>query len=151
MARILNGTVSMKRNMKFILGGMAILILTGYLLYSGLGETAVYYYTIDEVYRAGPELENKGIRISGQVMPGTIRYDSASMNLGFVIRDIESSPATMTVSYKGLRPDALNDETHVIVEGRYRGDDRFQASSLLTKCPSKYESKKAERVTQKVE
>jgi len=141
----------LKRNLKFILGGVAILMVTGYLLYSGLEETAVYYYTIDEVLKSGHELNEKGIRLSGQVIPGTIRYDSASMSLGFMIRDIEKSPATLKITYEGLRPDALNDDTHVIVEGKYRGGDEFQAENLLTKCPSKYESKKQEREPPKVE
>jgi cytochrome c-type biogenesis protein CcmE len=96
-------------------------------------------------------LKEKGIRISGQVVPGTIRYDSASMSLDFMIRDIEGSAAAMRITYQGLRPDALNDETHVIVEGTYQGKGPFRAKNLLTKCPSKYESRRLEKETRKVE
>jgi len=46
------------------------------------------------------------------------------------------------VSYAGLIPDTFKDDAEVVVEGVCNPDDpSFNATTLLAKCPSKYESR----------
>jgi cytochrome c-type biogenesis protein CcmE len=44
------------------------------------------------------------------------------------------------VEYEGLLPDTFTDDTEVVLEGRFGEDQVFQASTLLTKCGSRYEA-----------
>jgi cytochrome c-type biogenesis protein CcmE len=47
----------------------------------------------------------------------------------------------MNVVYNGIIPDAFTEDVQVIVEGKYHKDtNTFNASTLLAKCPSKYEA-----------
>jgi cytochrome c-type biogenesis protein CcmE len=47
----------------------------------------------------------------------------------------------MPVYYKGGPvPDIFGEEVQVVVEGKVGPDGTFQASTLLAKCPSKFES-----------
>ena len=44
------------------------------------------------------------------------------------------------VEYKGIVPDAFQEDVEVIVEGTYdEVNKKFVANSLLAKCPSRYE------------
>jgi len=47
------------------------------------------------------------------------------------------------VEYAGIRPDTLQPGRDVILEGHYAGGV-FQATVLMTQCPSKYEPPKLE-------
>ena len=44
------------------------------------------------------------------------------------------------VVYRGVIPDTFTDSADVIVEGRLGRDGTFQATTLLAKCASRYES-----------
>jgi cytochrome c-type biogenesis protein CcmE len=50
---------------------------------------------------------------------------------------------TLPVRYNGILPDMFAADRDVIVEGKVEGGV-FHAKSLLTTCPSKYESDKVE-------
>ena len=47
---------------------------------------------------------------------------------------------TITIHYVGPRPDLLKDEAQAIITGSLDENGVFQASELLLKCPSKYQS-----------
>ena len=58
-------------------------------------------------------------------------------NLTFIITDgLES----LDVVYKGTMPNNFGDQTQVVIEGKLDSSGEFQASSIMTKCPSKYEA-----------
>jgi cytochrome c-type biogenesis protein CcmE len=44
------------------------------------------------------------------------------------------------VVYRGIAPDTFTDSVDVVVEGRLGRDGTFQATTLLAKCASRYES-----------
>lgn len=45
----------------------------------------------------------------------------------------------MTVTYRGVVPDVFAPDVEVVVEGKLSQDGVFDASTLLAKCPSRYE------------
>jgi cytochrome c-type biogenesis protein CcmE len=51
---------------------------------------------------------------------------------------------TFPVDYKGDLPDTFNDRAEMVVdavlEGRFRNDGVFEATTVLTKCGSRYEA-----------
>jgi len=42
-------------------------------MFNGVNSAMIYYYTVPEVYAKGPELSNRGIRVAGYVLPGSIK------------------------------------------------------------------------------
>jgi cytochrome c-type biogenesis protein CcmE len=126
--------------LKFIIAGGLIIGGICFLMFSGIDSSMVYYYTVSEVKEKGPELSGKGIRISGHVLDGTIQKDSKGTLVDFVVYE-RSSDQKISVRYEGLIPDTFKDNAEVVVEGVYDSSNPvFEATTLLAKCPSKYEA-----------
>lgn len=122
---------------KFIIGGVLIFSVVGYLVYSGVRETTVYYMTPTELVAKGSSVYNTGVRACGKIKDGSINWDPIALELNFVLIDGKES---IPVHYKGVVPDAFKYGVEVIVEGKFVEGKVFEATELLTKCPSKYEA-----------
>jgi len=118
-----------------------ILLGAGYLLYSSMGSSIVYYYTVDEVLSSDSGFSGRGVRISGRVQPGSVDLSHDGKGLFFNAFS-EESGAAMRVFYDGVVPDTFKEGSEVVVEGIWdNGRNEFEAEVLLSKCPSKYEGK----------
>lgn len=115
-----------------IIGGIGL----GYLIYVLLGSSVAYYSTVAEMRDQGASIVGQHIRVSGVVSPGSVDFDAGNVTLSFTIADDEAS---LPVVYRGVAPDAFKPETQVVVEGKLDSSGVFQATKLMTKCPSKYE------------
>ena len=112
----------------------------GYLVFSGMQETMVFYYTVGEVQAQHAELAERPLRIAGKVVPGSIETPGASrLHRDFFIR---YGDAEIRVEYRGtgVLPDTLVDDADAVVEGKLSSDGVFHATFVMAKCPSKYES-----------
>jgi cytochrome c-type biogenesis protein CcmE len=117
----------------FILSGV------GYLVFTGVSETGVYYRTVTEVLNDTKAFEDKPVRISGEIVNGTINYNQDELVLAFTVRDTEDDSKIMNAVYGGVVPDSFEGDIEVILEGTYDRDRNiFNAEILLAKCPSKY-------------
>lgn len=125
-----------RREWRIVVGALIVVAAIGYLVFSGLKETTVYYITVSELQARGAAAAGQQVRVNGKVVPGTIVRDSAANALRFTMFD---EGGQMPVVYRGIVPDIFNDEAEVVVEGRYTSDGVFQASTLLAKCPSRFE------------
>ncbi len=125
-----------KKNLKFLIGGLAVAAVVVYLAVSGAREGMLYYLTVSEFNGKVSTLGDQGVRVSGKVVKGTIKKDSINLDIDFVITDGKEQ---LPVSYHGIIPDIFGDGIEVVVEGKYLSGGSFQATSLLTKCPSKFE------------
>jgi len=129
---------------KFLVAGALIVAGISYLMFSGINDTMVYYYTLTELNGQGAALAGHGVRISGHVQPGSIRRSDTGTRVDFVVYE-KSSSRTMPVSYEGVIPDTFKDEAEVVVEGVFDPQSpAFDANTLLAKCPSKYEGQAGE-------
>ncbi|MFH1288019.1 MAG: cytochrome c maturation protein CcmE [bacterium] len=128
---------------KLIIGSLVIVAAVGYLIYAGMRDTMVYFLTVSEVLEKGQSLSDKGIRAGGKVSPDSVSWDQDTLNLKFEMED-EKTQEKLAVEYHGTIPDTFKDGATVIVEGRMSEDKIFYAKTLMAKCPSKYEAKKAE-------
>ena len=82
---------------------------------------------------------SKGIRVSGHVLPGSIRKSDSGTRVDFSVYE-KANDESIPVSYIGLIPDTFKDSAEVVVEGTYDFENgTFSATTLLAKCPSKYE------------
>ncbi|BCO08769.1 hypothetical protein GF1_11450 [Desulfolithobacter dissulfuricans] len=138
--------ISMKKSSrKTVLALMFILAGVGFLIMKSISDTGVYYQTVAEVLTDASLPRQRGVRISGNVVDGTISYDQQNLLLTFAVRDMVDENKTMLVRYNGVKPDAFKEDVEVILEGRYEESaNTFHAETLLAKCPSKYESEMEE-------
>ena len=128
-------------HMKFLVAGGLIIGTICFLMFSGIDNTMVYYYTVSEVQSQRQQLNGKGIRISGHVQPGSIRKSGDGTIVDFEVYEKATGQA-IPVTYAGLIPDTFKDSAEVVVEGVYDSrDPSFKATTLLAKCPSKYEGR----------
>lgn len=118
----------------FILAGVAIVGAVIALVVMNTGTTAEYYMTIPQLH-ACTSCAGKTVRVEGNVAPNTIKYLNGHQAVDFAI--VQGS-ATLPVAYSGVIPDVFKDGVQVVVEGHLVGGT-FQADSLLTKCPSKFQ------------
>lgn len=125
-----------KGKSKFIIAISAILISVGYLIFTGVSESGVYYLKIDELKNRAPSIYKQKVRVSGNVVEGSIKND-ISGQLEFKITDGNDH---IDVFYSGIVPDIFRDGVEAVVEGSYNPDNTFDADLLLAKCPTKYES-----------
>jgi len=115
---------------------IVIALAIAYLVYGGVKDTMVYYLTVQELKDRVPSVYKERVRVSGTVVPGSIRNEIDG-NLEFKIAD---GGEMIDVKYKGIVPDIFKDGVEAVVEGLYTPDNIFHASLLLAKCPTKYES-----------
>jgi len=110
---------------------LAALVAVGYTMFT---RSVVYYNTPTEVLTKPGE----HVRLSGQVVDGSISMDAASGTIAFQVSD---DTTTVPIVYEGPMPDTLRDEGEAVVEGSLGPDGVFHADTLFAKCPSKFEAK----------
>lgn len=124
-----------KKYKPFIISAV-ILIVTGYLIYTGLRDTMTFYLTVSEALAHPPDQLTKSLKIGGTVTPGSVQWDSKTLKLSFKLADETSN---LTINYTGVVPDSFKPGTEVIVEGAFQGNGDFLAVTIMPKCASKYE------------
>ncbi|MBL7209022.1 MAG: cytochrome c maturation protein CcmE [Dehalococcoidia bacterium] len=123
---------------RFVVGGILLVLAVGYLLYLSLDSSVSYYLTVDELVDKGSEVHDTRVRVAGQVLDGSVDWNAEELELRFTI---VGSDATLPVVYDGAKPDGLKADANVLVDGRYLPGRIFRATQILMKCPSKYEPK----------
>jgi cytochrome c-type biogenesis protein CcmE len=140
---ILKDSVSSNRtskNIKFIIGGVVIVALIGYLILSSISSEGAYFREVGEVLNQQTELTGKNLRVSGKVVTESIVYDAPNLELTFNISDPTDSSKQIPIHFHGVQPDQIGREnTEAIVEGSLGANGTVEANNLLLKCPSRYE------------
>jgi cytochrome c-type biogenesis protein CcmE len=109
----------------------------------GLKGSMVYYLTVGEFLdRQGREDLGENFRVNGNVVAGSIEKTPGKIGASFRMTD---GKRELPVVFAKETPDTFVDGSEVVVEGRLGADNRFVAQTLLSKCPSKYESSAAGR------
>jgi len=152
----------LSRKAKFLFGASVIVLAVASLIYTAVRETSAYFITVEEYAQSGDAHAGKHLRLAGRVSDGTVKWDPKTLDLEFVIAPIPPKEAaaheeagsgravaavatapvagaSLPVRYNGILPDMFAADRDVIVEGTVEGGV-FHAKTLLTTCPSKYES-----------
>jgi cytochrome c-type biogenesis protein CcmE len=130
----------MKPYVRFAVLIVAIVGTLIWLAASGINESKTYYRTISELKGLqGTELA-KRVRVTGDVVPGSIRRDGAQVHFKIVEKE---KNVFLDVVYTGKDPlpDTFRDDAQAMADGKLQTDGSFHASSIAAKCPSKYEAK----------
>lgn len=125
------------KRVRIVIVFVAIIGVIGYLIVSGLENTLIYSRTISEIRRLGTEVEGQGLRIEGTVLPGSLEKSENNLRCQFMLAD--SLGETMEVRFDGILPDTFKEGLPAVAEGFYHAGNYFEATNVLTKCPSKYE------------
>jgi cytochrome c-type biogenesis protein CcmE len=147
----------MNRKLRFLVASLLLIGAVGYLMYTGVRQSAVYYLTIEEFLAKKEALANEGIRVAGRVTKGSVtkKMTGSGEELNFRLGDFKTDGTAdgtadgkdaadvhgVPVYFVGVTPDMFKAEggSDVIVEGKYRNGVVY-AQSVLTSCPSKYEA-----------
>ena len=140
---ILQGAVSTSKansKIKFIVGGVVIVALIGYLIISSIFRPGVCYRCLREVVAQQATLMAKNLRVSGNIVTESITYDAAALDLNFLISDPADASKQLAIHFHGVQPDQITREgSSAIVEGTLGPNGVVEANNLLLKCPSRYE------------
>ena len=131
------------KNGRFMVGLVGVAAVVTYLIWTGVSETMVYYLTpveLMERVEADPTFSEVGVKVSGIVVAGTYERTPGELLHTFTVQDLVDPEVTFVAEYRDALPDTFADEVEVVLEGRLRTDGVFEATTLLTKCGSRYEA-----------
>lgn len=135
-----------KKNSKMVYVFAFVLLLggLGYLVASGLSEGATPTLQVGQALtmEAGDLLK---VRIYGKVRPEGIQPHEDGLGVNFLVADQVAPSQQMKVDFSGAVPDTFKADVEVILKGSFDPAAAvFRATQMTTKCPSKYEEKRAE-------
>lgn len=111
----------------------------GYLVYSGVTSGSVYFLDVSEALAMDSGLPTQ-CRLFGTVAAQDIRKQEGQLGVSFLLEDQFNKAQSVPVTFAGAVPDTFEAGAEVIVEGGFDPSSRtFNAATLMTKCPSKYQ------------
>ncbi len=126
----------MNGKVKIVIGVIVIMAAIVYIITSGLQKTMIPFLSVSEFVEQGRPLDR--LKLTGFVMDGTLVEAKDGLNVKF---DLGEGDEVVEVRYRGVTSDVFGEGIDVVVEGSYLGEGYFKASSIITKCPSKYEER----------
>jgi cytochrome c-type biogenesis protein CcmE len=131
-----------RKQLKFVVGSVVIILTLAYLAYSGYQDSKSYFQTVPELYAMKDKAVGVRTQVSGDVVAGTIQRSTDGKIVDFVIGQ---EPQTLRIRYVGKNPlpDTLIDRATAIASGSLGRDGVFTATDITAKCASKYEKEKA--------
>jgi len=135
-----------RKQLKFLVGSLVIILTLGYLAFSGYQESKAYYQTVSELYASKDQAYEKRLKVAGDVVPGSIQREGKVINFVISQEDEQTKKLqTLAVHYIGTDapPDTFVDRAQAVVEGKLGHDGVFVANKMQAKCASKYEKEAA--------
>ncbi len=129
-----------KRAQTRLIGVTAIIVLAIFAIVFGFagGDSAVQRGVSEAL--ADSALVGERIKVSGIVVPGSWNKKSNPMIFDIQEKGSPDGPK-LKVVYAGSVPNTFGDDIEAIVTGTMTAGKSLEADVLITKCPSKYESK----------
>lgn len=124
---------------KYIFGAFIIVVFLGFMGYLFTKSNIKYESNFAKVMN-----EHKIVRATGSWVQAK-KYEINKVNQTFSFYMTDSHGNQMRVVYDGMMPNNFESAKSVVVTGQYK-DGYFHASSILTKCPSKYEGQNIQDV-----
>lgn len=124
-----------RRTLGIGLAALVVLSAFGYLLYGGIGNNLVYFLTPGELLAKGTKAVDVPVRLGGQVVPGSVQWDAAKLDLRFRVTDGQKEVA---VHAMGAPPQMFRPGIGAIVEGRYNRSGVFEATTLIVRHSNEY-------------
>ncbi len=111
----------------------AILLLVGYLTWSGLDQNLVYYLTPDEALDQRAQFpDGSRFRLGGLVVPGSVVDTGEGVEF-----EVTDGAATVSVVHTGTPPQLFREDIGVVAEGAWDGR-LFRSDQLLVRHDEEY-------------
>jgi cytochrome c-type biogenesis protein CcmE len=124
-------------NVKFVIAGGVIALAVACLVAMGLRGTTEYFLTVSELQARGSSASNQLVRVSGNLVPGSLSRDQSGLVIHFLIAD-PAAVEPLDVVYRGGQvPDIIGDNIEIVAEGKLDAQGTFAATNVLAKCPSR--------------
>ncbi len=127
------------RKLKYLVAGGIVLAALAGLVYSGMKESMVYFYTPSELKEKAEAARGRALRVGGMVVEGSVRWDPQNLLLSFALTDGQS---TVPVRHKGTAPDLFREGAGAVVEGTWAPEGYFRSSTIMAKHSEEYKAPK---------
>jgi cytochrome c-type biogenesis protein CcmE len=124
-----------KRKIRLIVALSAAVLLAVALIYTSFSASTEAKQPSDILGASS----DQSYQMTGVVVPNSIHHRGSQLD--FRVADRDNSKASIPVRYSGEVPDPFADGREVIVTGKVEdGTFMAQRDSLITKCPSKFQT-----------
>jgi cytochrome c-type biogenesis protein CcmE len=124
---------------RFIIVGVIALAALVYIVITAFQHGTTRYYTVSTILEQSASVAGETVRVSGGLSTITQGAGTGASRWQFVLSE---NGKDLPVVYQGIVPDAFKVGNELMVEGRLDPTGVFQAQTIITKCPSKYEPAK---------
>lgn len=119
-----------------LIGSLLIVAGIAYLFYGGIGSNLVFFLTPAELKAKGAQAYEVPIRLGGQVVPGTVQWNAAALDLRFEMTD---GKERVPVHARKAPPQMFREGMGVVVEGSLTRSGVFESSNLMVKHSNEYQ------------
>ena len=126
-----------KKKIRIAISFAVVSGLLVWLVVTGFKGNMQYYIGIKEAKGMSSSEYQKGFRVKGTLVSGSLVKQTNSLEVRFLL---EENGEQLEVRYSKELPDTFKDGAEVLVEGKFTEAGYFDATMLMAKCPSKYES-----------
>jgi cytochrome c-type biogenesis protein CcmE len=137
-----------KRNLGLLAGLLVITVGVLAFVFSTGDNGAIYSVGVDQLMKEQAKYGQRNLRVKGFLVKGTLTRRDEPCEYRFKLEDQTNKSAVLAVQFpQCVVPDTFKDmpgmDVEVTAEGKLAADGRnFTATSIIAKCPSKYEMKK---------
>ncbi|MCZ7399177.1 MAG: cytochrome c maturation protein CcmE [Candidatus Methanoperedens sp.] len=124
----------MNRKYKNMFGIGIVAILLIYLGAQSFSNALSFYYEVGEFVQKADSLNGKVVNVNGSIVKGSTIWEPEKARLTFKLGD---NNGTITVVSNEGMPGNYKEGIPAVVTG-YFINNTFQATQVVTKCPSKY-------------
>ncbi|MCK5726050.1 MAG: cytochrome c maturation protein CcmE [Thiotrichaceae bacterium] len=124
------------RQKRMLLVAIAVVAIgfASVLIINALRSNASYYLTPTKVANGEVEV-GQLFRLGGMVVDGSLKRDTKSMNVEFVLTDYTNN---VTVHYDKILPDLFKEKQSAVTRGKMKADGHFYAEEVLAKHDPTY-------------
>ena len=117
-----------------VVGVLAALGIAAALVLNAFQSNLVFFFSPSQVV-ANEAPRERSFRIGGLVEQGSLRRDTQSLTVRFVVTDLAQK---IPVTYTGLLPDLFKEGKGVVAQGKLGADGVFRAEQVLAKHDENY-------------
>ncbi|WP_066060639.1 cytochrome c maturation protein CcmE [Neobacillus soli] len=129
----------MKKNTIVMLGGFIIAGAIVFLLMAATPGSSGVELTMKELVATQDEHKDDFVTVEGLLVEDSIKWNADKIELKFDVKDNEGN--VLHVIHNGPKPDNFSEGVITILQGSPTKKNTFEAESVKTRCPSKYEGK----------
>lgn len=136
-----------KRNLGLLIGVLVMTAGVLALVFTSGDQNAIYSVGVEQLLKEQAKYGQRNLRVKGFLVKGSLSRRDQPCEYRFKLEDAEHKQTTLAVHYpQCVVPDTFKDmpgmDVEVTAEGKLGPDATvFTATSIIAKCPSKYEMK----------